>query len=83
MYHFRNVSPIHFECAVNYTLVMAKSKPKAKSAMEALVDSFDDLVEDARKRMSPEEFRRAEKEFGAIIDKAKDRASRAGRRETA
>ena len=63
--------------------VMPKSKSKPKSAMETLVDAFDDLVEDARKRMSPEEFRRAEKNFDAIIDKAKARASRAGRRETA
>ncbi len=62
---------------------MAKSKPKAKSAMETLVDSFSDLVEDARKRMSPEEFRRAEREFDEIVDKARARASRAGRRETA
>jgi hypothetical protein len=30
---------------------MAKSKAKAKSAMDTLVDSFSDLVEDARKRM--------------------------------
>ena len=62
---------------------MAKSAPKSKSAMETLVDSFSDLVEDARKRMSPEEFRRAEKEFDEIIDKARARASRGGRRETA
>jgi hypothetical protein len=62
---------------------MAKSVPKSKSAMETLVDSFSDLVEDARKRMSPEEFRQAEKEFDEIIDKARARASRGGRRETA
>ncbi len=62
---------------------MAKSKTKAKSAMETLVDSFSDLVDDARKRMSPEEFRRAEKEFDEIVDKSRARASRGGRRETA
>jgi hypothetical protein len=62
---------------------MPKSAPKSKSAMETLVDSFSDLVEDARKRMSPEEFRQAEKEFDEIIDKARARASRGGRRETA
>jgi hypothetical protein len=49
---------------------------KPKSAMDTLVDSFDDLIEDARKRMSPEEFKRAEKQFDEIIDKAKARASR-------
>ncbi|HTW59809.1 MAG TPA: hypothetical protein VMD99_16900 [Terriglobales bacterium] len=62
---------------------MAKAAPKAKSAMDELVDSFSDLVEDARERMSPEEFRQAEKEFDEIINKAKARASRGGRRETA
>lgn len=51
--------------------------------MDTLVDSFSELVEDARKRMSPEEFRRAEKEFDEIVDKARARTSRAGRRETA
>jgi hypothetical protein len=51
--------------------------------MDELVDSFQDLVEDARERMSAEEFDKAEKEFDKIIDKAKDRASRGGRRETA
>jgi hypothetical protein len=70
--------------SANYTeFVMAKSKPKTKSAMDELGDSFSDLVEDARKRMSPEEFRRAEENFDKIIDKAKARASRDGRRETA
>jgi hypothetical protein len=62
---------------------MAKAAPKSKSAMDTLVDSFSDLVADAKKRMSPEEFRQAEKEFDEIVDKAKARASRGGRRETA
>ncbi len=51
--------------------------------MDALVDSFSDLVADAKKRMTPEEFRQAEQEFDEIVDKAKAHASRAGRRETA
>ncbi len=62
---------------------MAKAAPKAKSAMDKLVDSFSDLVEEARERMSPDEFRRAEKEFDDIVNKVKARASRGGRRETA
>jgi hypothetical protein len=62
---------------------MAKAATKSKSAMDELVDSFSDLVEDARERMSPEEFRKAEKGFDEIINKAKVRASRGGRRETA
>ena len=62
---------------------MSKAAPKSKSAMETLVDSFSELVQNAEERMSPEEFRQAEKEFDEIIDKAKARASRDGRRETA
>jgi hypothetical protein len=62
---------------------MPKAAPKSKSAMDALVNSFSELVEDARERMTPEEFQQAEKEFDEIIDKAKARASRGGRRETA
>ena len=64
-------------------MVMPKAAPKPKSAMDTLVDSFGELVADAKKRMSPEEFRQAEKEFDEIVDKAKARASRGGRRETA
>jgi len=62
---------------------MPKPSAKPKSAMDTLVDSFSDLVEDAKQRMSTEEFRKAEKKFDDIIDKAKARASRGGRRETA
>jgi hypothetical protein len=51
--------------------------------MDELVDSFSGLVENARDRMSPQDFQKAEKEFDEIIDKVKARASRAGRRETA
>jgi hypothetical protein len=73
-----------FAHGVNYTYIaMAKTDPKAKSAMENLVDSFSDLVVDAEKRMPREEFRQAEKEFDEIIDKVRVRASRGGRRETA
>ncbi len=62
---------------------MAKSAPKSTAAMDQLVDSFTELIEDARKRMSPQEFQKAEEKFDKIIDKAKARASRAGHRETA
>jgi methionyl-tRNA synthetase len=70
--------------AVNYPKVlMPKPASKQKSAMETLVNSFSELVEDARERMSPQEFQKAEKKFDKIIDKAKARASRVGQRETA
>jgi hypothetical protein len=62
---------------------MAKSVPKSKSAMETLVDSFSNLVTEAKESMSPEEFRQAENEFDEIIDKVRARVSRGRRRETA
>lgn len=62
---------------------MPKAAPKPKPAMDELVDSFHELVEEARERMSPEEFQKAEREFDQTIDKVKARASRGGRRETA
>lgn len=60
---------------------MEKAAPKSKSAMETLVDSFSDLVAEAKERMSEAEFREAEKKFDEIINKV--HASRGRRRETA
>ncbi|HEV3512836.1 MAG TPA: hypothetical protein VGS05_14110 [Candidatus Sulfotelmatobacter sp.] len=62
---------------------MAKAAPKPKSAMDKLVDSFDDLVEEARQDMSPEQFKQAVQNFDKIVDRIKARVSRDGRRETA
>jgi len=62
---------------------MPKASPKKKSAMDKLVDSFSELREDARNRMSPEEFQQAEKGFDEIVDKIRARVSRGGHRETA
>jgi hypothetical protein len=53
---------------------MSKPVSKPKSAMDKLVDSFHDLREEARKRMSPEEFRRAEKKFDEVVNKVRARA---------
>ena len=78
---------IGFAGAVDYTQLtsfpMPKAAPKQKSAMDTLVDSYSELVEDARKRMSPQQFQKAEKKFDKIVDKARARVSRDGRRETA
>jgi hypothetical protein len=63
-------------------LTMSRSPAKPKSEMDKLVDSFSDLVEEARERMSPEEFKQAEQGFDGIINKAKARASRGVRRES-
>jgi hypothetical protein len=60
---------------------VATSAEKPKSAMATLVESFEDLVESQCKKLSKEEFKKAEQNFERIVSKA--RASRARRRETA
>jgi hypothetical protein len=60
---------------------MATSAEKPKSAMATLAGSFENLVESQRKKLSKEEFKKAEENFDRIVNKA--RASRARRRETA
>jgi hypothetical protein len=60
---------------------VATSAEKPKSAMAALRESFENLVESQRKKLSKEEFKNAEQNFERIVSKA--RASRARRRETA
>ena len=60
---------------------VASSVEKPKSAMAALTESFENLVESQRKKLSKEKFKKAEQNFERIVSKA--RASRARRRETA
>jgi len=60
---------------------VATSAQKPKSAMAALAESFENLVESQRKKLSKEEFKKAEENFERIVSKAL--ASRARRRETA
>jgi len=60
---------------------MPKSAPKPKSAMETLVESMVRLREEARQRMSEEEFRKADEKFHQLANKV--RASRGRKRETA
>jgi hypothetical protein len=60
---------------------VATSAEKPKSAMAALTESFENLVESQRKKLGKEEFKKAEENFERIVNKA--RASRARRRETA
>ena len=59
----------------------AISAEKPKSAMAALAESFENLVESQRQKLSKEEFKKAEENFERIVNKA--RASRGRRRETA
>jgi hypothetical protein len=60
---------------------VATSAEKPKSALAALTESFENLVESQRKKLDEEEFKKAEQNFERIVSKA--RASRARRRETA
>ena len=60
---------------------VAASAEKPKSAMATLAETFENLVESQREKISKEEFKKAEENFERIVRKA--RASRARRRETA
>ena len=60
---------------------MATPAEKPKSAMATLAESFENLVESQRNKLSKEEFKKAEENFERIVSKA--RASRARRRGTA
>ncbi|MGA9965166.1 MAG: hypothetical protein WBQ10_08180 [Terriglobales bacterium] len=60
---------------------MATSAEKPKSAMAILAESFENLVESQRKKLTKEEFKKAEEHFEPIVNKA--RAFRARRLETA
>ncbi len=60
---------------------MATRVEKPKSAMDSLADSFNDIVSQAKERMSEKKFKHAEEKFDQIAKKV--RASRGRRRETA
>jgi hypothetical protein len=56
--------------------MMPKPRTKKKSAMDVLVDSFMRLREEARQRMTAEEFEEAERQFRELADKVRKRAGR-------
>jgi RNA-splicing ligase RtcB len=60
---------------------MATSPAKQKSAMDTLLESMDELVDSAAKRMTAEELRKARKEINDVVDRAVVAHKR--RRETA
>jgi hypothetical protein len=60
---------------------MAKAAPKSKSAMDTLVESFTRVRDEAKERMSKDEFREADEKFHQLANKV--RASRGRKRETA
>ncbi|MGD0571198.1 MAG: hypothetical protein ABSA78_22625 [Candidatus Sulfotelmatobacter sp.] len=59
---------------------MATSRPKSKTAMESLLDSFGEIIETGAKKMDVEQLRESEEKFDAAIDRA---VARKQRRETA
>lgn len=60
---------------------MATSSAKQKSAVDTLMESMDELVDSAAKRMTPGELRKARKEINDVVDRAV--AAHKRRRETA
>lgn len=60
---------------------MAKAAPKSKSAFDSLVESVTRIREEARVRMSEDEFRQADDKVHQLANKV--RASRGRKRETA
>jgi len=53
-----------------------KAERKKKSAMDQLIDSFMRLREEARQRMTPEEFEEAERQVHELADKVRARHQR-------
>ena len=60
---------------------MAKAAPKSKSALNTLIESVTRLRDEARERMSEDEFRQADEKVHQLANKV--RASRGRNRETA
>jgi hypothetical protein len=55
---------------------MKKRHSKPKSAMDELTDSFMRLREEARQRMTPEEFAEADRQVHELADRIRARAHR-------
>ncbi len=49
---------------------MAESSAKQKSALDTLLDSMDELVDSATKRMTPGDLRKARKKINGVVDRA-------------
>jgi hypothetical protein len=59
---------------------MASSRPKSKTAMQSLLDSFGEIIETGAKKMDAKQLQESEEKFNAAIDRA---VSHKQRRETA
>ncbi len=59
---------------------MATARPKSKTAMESLLDSFGEIIETGAKKMDVKQLEESEEKFNAAINRA---VSHKQRRETA
>jgi hypothetical protein len=60
---------------------MASSSVDKKSATDSLLEGMDELIDSAAEKMTDRQFKRAEKQFNDVVDRAV--ASRSRKRETA
>jgi hypothetical protein len=60
---------------------MATARVQPKTATDALLDRFSELIESQSERMTDEEFKAAEGKFNTVVNRV--RASRGRKRETA
>ena len=60
---------------------MSSSSVDKKSATESLLEGMDELIDSAAEKMTDRQFKKAEKQFNYVVDRAV--ASRSRKRETA
>ncbi len=60
---------------------MAISSVKGKSAMESLLETFEEVIDSGARKMDDTQLRKSEKKINEIVDRAV--AARKRRRETA
>lgn len=52
---------------------------RKKSVTESFLDEFEEMIGERSKEITDEEFKAAEKGFDEVVDRVKDRVSRAER----
>jgi hypothetical protein len=67
--------------ARNGATMAAKKKVEKKSATDSLLEGIDELIDSAAETMTVRQFKKAEKDFNAVVDRAV--AARSRKRETA
>ncbi len=58
---------------------MATPALKRKSATETLLDRFSELVDEQSTKLTPAQFKKADKKFNKVIENARARSSRRGK----